>query len=92
MTTGLCPPSSTPSYTPVLQCTLAPLGCHAKHEGSVSLNRLPGYLELYLALKFQDPQNKPGSDGHTVPHCRSHLVEADVVSLPVEDPHLGTRQ
>ena len=74
-----------------LVCTRAS-GLSHSHEGPVSLNWLPGYLELYLALQFQDPRNEPGSDGGTVPHRRSHLVEVDVVSLPVEDPHLGTHQ
>ena len=39
-------------------------------------------------LEFQNPRNELGGDSRTVPHRRSHLVEADVMPLPVEDPHL----
>ena len=42
----------------------------------------------HLALKFQDSRNKSGGDGRAVPHRWSHLVETNVMPLPVEDPHL----
>ena len=51
------------------------------------MNRTGGSVD-HLALKFQDSRNKSGGDGRAVLHRWSHLVEADVMPLPVKDPHL----